>query len=230
MRFLDDGSLERSPVVANSRMNRERGAVGVNSYEKDLRFDSIDFLADRLHSADSTSWLDLCCGRGRALIEANEALQIRHGPRSVALHGVDLVDLFDDASQCNTFVKLESVSLHQWEATRKYDLITCVHGLHYVGDKLSLIERAAGWLTIEGMFLANLDLVNLRFSDGQPMGREIAKRFRDYGLTYNRRRHLLSCVGTKALSFDYVYVGADDTAGPNYSGQEAVDSYYEPRG
>jgi SAM-dependent methyltransferase len=228
MKLLDDGNLERSAIVANSRMNRERGAVGVNSYEKDVGLDPISFLADRLQTADSTSWLDLCCGRGRALVEAAEAFRIRQLARSVAFHGVDLVDLFDEIPPEVTSVKLESASLHQWETTRAYDLITCVHGLHYVGDKLSLIEHAASWLTVDGLFLANLDLANLRSTDGQLLGRAITKRFRACGLIYNRRRHVISCVGAKSLELGYRYVGADDSAGPNYSGQEAVDSYYEP--
>jgi hypothetical protein len=80
------------------------------------------------------------------------------------------------------------------------------------------------------MFLANLDLANLRLADGKPLSKRIASRFREHGLIYNSRKHLLSCVGTKSLSLGYRYLGADDRAGPNYSGQEAVNSYYEPLG
>jgi len=227
MKLLDDASLELSSVVANSRMNRQRRAVGVNSYGKEFGVDPITYLAERLDTAQSTSWLDLCCGRGCALIDAAESFRHHCLAHSVVLHGVDLVDLFDDIPHGMPCPQLESASLHHWEATRKYDLITCAHGLHYVGDKLSLVERMARWLTVDGMFLANLDLANLCLADGQPLGRRIAKRFRDCGLVYNRRRHLLSCVGAKSLSLGYRYIGADDTAGPNYSGQEAVNSYYE---
>lgn len=230
MDLLDDESLESSSVVANSRMNRERVAVGVNSYEKEIGINPISLLADRINTADSSSWLDLCCGRGHALIDAAEELCRRGLTRSVTLSGVDLVDMFDDIPPRITFLQLESASLHQWKTTRKYDLITCVHGLHYVGDKLSLIERAAKWLTLEGTFLANLDLANLRLADGQPLARRIGKRFRECCVDYNSRSHLLSYVGAKSLSFGYRFIGADDKAGPNYSGQEAVDSYYEPRG
>jgi SAM-dependent methyltransferase len=230
MKFLDDGTLECSAVVANSRMNRERGAVGVNSYEKDIGLDPISFLVDRLRKEETTSWLDLCCGRGIALVQTAEALQSRDLAANVAFHGVDLVDLFDQIPPEITSVVLESASLHQWNATRAFDLITCVHGLHYVGDKLSLIERAASWLTIDGLFLANLDLTNLRLTGGQVLGRAFTKRLGACSLRYNRHRHLISCVGRKKVAFGYRYVGADDSAGPNYSGQEAVDSYYEPLG
>jgi hypothetical protein len=92
---------------------------------------------------------------------------------------------------------------------------------------LSVIEHAAGWLTADGVFMANLDLANLRLKDGSPLGRTISRRFRDCGLTYDHRRHLLKCLGARSVDFGFRYVGADDTAGPNYSGQEAVDSYYE---
>jgi hypothetical protein len=52
------------------------------------------------------------------------------------------------------------------ENSRCFDLITCVHGLHYVCDKLGLIARAASWLVEDGRFVANLALDNLRFSGG----------------------------------------------------------------
>ena len=34
--------------------------------------------------------------------------------------------------------------------------------------------------------------------------------------------------GPVALSLPYRYLGADDRAGPNYTGQPAVVSYYAP--
>lgn len=225
--LLDDASLERSPVVANSRMNRERQAVGGNSYEKELGLNPIAFLTERLQT-DDVSWLDLCCGRGRALIEAAETFEARGCADRVRIHGVDLVDFFDEIPAGLDCLQLETASLHQWESTRKHDLITCVHGLHYVGDTLSLIERAAGWLKVDGLFLANFDPANLRQANGRPLGRRVVRGLRDSGFNYNSRRHLLTCVGARRVSLGFRYLGADDTAGPNYSGQEAVDSYYEP--
>jgi hypothetical protein len=35
------------------------------------------------------------------------------------------------------------------------------------------------------------------------------------------------CRSRKVVEPRYRYVGADDSAGPNYTGQPAVDSYYE---
>jgi hypothetical protein len=45
--MLNERSLERSAVVANSRMNRERIDTGVNSYERELGLGPIEFLATR---------------------------------------------------------------------------------------------------------------------------------------------------------------------------------------
>ena len=47
MRLLSDEELERSAVVANCRMNRERDLVGTNGYDKELGFDPLDVLKER---------------------------------------------------------------------------------------------------------------------------------------------------------------------------------------
>jgi len=46
------------------------------------------------------------------------------------------------------------------------------------------------------------------------------------GVVYNGRRHMIECRGMKQLSFGLEYLGADDRAGTNYTGQPAVDSWY----
>ena len=147
-------------------------------------------------------------------------------PSALVLHGVDLVDMFDEVPAQLSSVTLESASVSHWQPAVRYDLITCVHGLHYVGDKLAVVERAAGWLKAEGLFAASLDLANLQFTNGRSMARDLMKRLRTHGFAYDRRRHVLSCEGTRNSTLGYHYIGADDTAGPNYSGQDAVDSYY----
>ncbi|MFI7525979.1 hypothetical protein [Nocardia salmonicida] len=70
--LLDNSTLEQSSVVANNAMNRGRGLSGVNSYTRELGFDPYEVLAERLR-ADPTArvtWVDVCCGSGRALLEA----------------------------------------------------------------------------------------------------------------------------------------------------------------
>ena len=46
MRLLSDEALERSAVVANCRMNRERDLVGTNGYDKELGFNPLDVLKE----------------------------------------------------------------------------------------------------------------------------------------------------------------------------------------
>jgi hypothetical protein len=50
MKLLDDETLERSAVVANCRMNRERSLVGSNGYDKELGLNPLDFLRGRVAS------------------------------------------------------------------------------------------------------------------------------------------------------------------------------------
>lgn len=50
--------------------------------------------------------------------------------------------------------------------------------------------------------------------------------FRQAGVNYNRRRKLLECIGHREVEWQFKYIGADDQAGPNYTGQAAVNSYY----
>lgn len=73
--LLTAAELERSEVVANACMNRDRSAVGVNSYARELRFSPIDYLQQQCMRTGSAAWLDLCCGTGKALFETATAEQ-----------------------------------------------------------------------------------------------------------------------------------------------------------
>ena len=223
IRLLNSQELERSSVVANCTMNRERQLVGVNSYERDLNFDIRAFLQARAE-ANSLAWLDLCCGTGRALIEASAELAKSNLIDRVLIEGVDLAGHFD-RNPFPTLV-LHKQTAEAWAATKTYSLITCVHGLHYVGDKLAVIAKAADSLTPDGLLLANLDLANFRFHDRRPAGRSVAARLRRNGLEYDSRRRLLRCEGRRSVELGLGYLGADDAAGPNHTRQPAVDSYY----
>ncbi|HNB72100.1 MAG TPA: SAM-dependent methyltransferase, partial [Acidobacteriota bacterium] len=74
MKFLNLDDLEQSSIVANSLMNRERNVAGTNSYQKDLRFDVLNFITTELSRKPTMSWLDLCCGTGRALLQSAQKL------------------------------------------------------------------------------------------------------------------------------------------------------------
>jgi hypothetical protein len=98
-------------------------------------------------------------------------------------------------------------------------------GLYYVGDKLGLIGGAAPCLTEDGLFLASLDLCNLRV--GGSSARRLKPDLLRAGLRYDARRPLVSCRERKRVDLPYGDLGADDTAGPNSTGRPAVGSHHE---
>ena len=224
MRLLNQQELQASSVVANCAMNRERQLRGSNSYERDLGLDPLSFL-NKCSTGAPASWLDLCCGTGRALVEAAAEIVKSDAADNVRIEGIDLAGVFD-ANPFPRVLTLRKQGLESWQPTGRYALVTCVHGLHYVGDKLATIAKAVSQLLPAGLFIANLDLANFRYADGHPAGRVVASRLRSNGLTYDARRRLLRCTGPHAVDCGLRYLGADDSAGPNYTGQAAVDSYY----
>jgi SAM-dependent methyltransferase len=224
MKLLSDEELVRSAVVANCRMNRERRLTGSNGYAKEIGFNPLDFLRAGVVPCTPVAWLDLCCGTGRALIEAAELVRADGLP--VEIVGVDLVGVFDTIEPGLGGLQLVEASLCTWHPDRSFDLITCIHGLHYVGDKFELITRAASWLVEGGLFTANVDIANLKVA-GDKSDRRLIQDLRRAGLCYHRKKRLLVCRGTRRLDLPFGYLGADDTSGPNYTGQPAVDSYYE---
>jgi SAM-dependent methyltransferase len=228
MKLLSDEALERSAVVANCRMNRERDLSGSNGYCKELGIHPLDFLGEKTRSQDLAAWLDLCCGTGKALIQAAERIEAEGLMSKVEIVGVDLVGMFARPIPDVSWLRLVEASLSSWQPDRAYDLITCVHGLHYVGDKLGLIARTASWLSSDGLFVANLDLANLKLAERRPAGRRVVVDLRRCGLEYDRQRRLVTCRGRRSITLPYEYLGADDMPGPNYTGQPAVDSYYGP--
>lgn len=227
MPLLDDTALERSPTVANCRMNRERELAGSNGYAKELGFAPLDWLREQARRHGSACWLDLCCGTGRALIQAAEELHAKAKQPAITIVGLDLVDHFRPVPKELRCVKLVTGSALQWAPSGRFDLITCVHGLHYIGDKLALLMRVVSWLTDHGRFVANLDLQNFRHVDGRPARQAIGAQLRRMGFTYDSRHKRVRCEGARRVSTRLRYIGADDQAGPNATGQPAVDSYYE---
>src|SRR5262249_48635534 len=145
-------------------------------------------------------WLDLCCGTGRALLQAAALLEQEGLAGSVTITGVDLVGMFwpDPAPPG---LQLLAASAHRFAPGGGFDLVTCVHGLHYLGDKLQVIARAVSWLTDDGLFAAHLDLANLRGAGGEPLGRRAAAVLRTAGFAYDRRRRLVTCRGRRAVRF-----------------------------
>lgn len=229
-RLLDDAALHASAVVANNAMNRERQLAGVNSYQRELGFSPFDFLVAIAGAGGTAAWLDLCCGSGQALIQAAAALARQGLAGRVAITGIDLVDAFAplpaSASGVPPALELACAPVDTWQPGRRYDLITCVHGLHYVGDKLAMVTRAVSWLAPAGRFVADLDLADVRVPRGP---RALARTLRAAGFGYDWRRHRISRDGHLDVALPYRYIGADDRAGPGYTGQACVASYYEER-
>lgn len=221
MKLIKDQLLEKSSVVANCCMNRERGLSGTNGYDKELRIDPLALLRTCESSHENVMWLDLCCGTGKALIEAAAILDSENA--TIGMVGVDLAGLFLPSESKR--LQLTQASLTGWQPRGTFDLVTCVHGLHYIGDKLDLLSRARAWLKAKGRFVANLDLNNLKL-DGADSPRSIVAALRRAGFDYFSRHNLLQCEGQQEDCFPLEYLGADDQAGANYTGQPAVDSYY----
>jgi len=223
--LLETVKLHASPVVANNAMNRQRGLMGANGYGRDLGLAPLEVLAEAAR-AGSVAWVDLCCGTGSALVQA--AACMTHYPMAhcMRIEGIDLVEYFE-MNPWTKILSLTAQSVEAWQPAGPYDLVTCVHGLHYVGDKLAAVAKAVGTLAPHGLFAANIDLANFRFADGKPGGRTVAARLRRNGIEYDSRLRVIRCTGPREIDFGLRYLGADDTAGPNYTGQAAVDSYYE---
>jgi hypothetical protein len=138
--LLDEGALASSSVVANRAMNRERQLDGVNSYARAPGLNPFEWLRQRAGSDGAgapvkVGWLDLCCGTGRALIQTAEHARRDGLAERIRLVGVDLVDAFDPHEPTETW-ELVADSVTAWTPPpHPFDLITCVHGLHYVGGQ-----------------------------------------------------------------------------------------------
>ncbi len=216
--LVDDDTLAGTDVVANNTMNRDRG---LRSYQRELSFDILAWLGGRHRSTGATQrWLDVCCGTGRAL---EEAAALADDEPAILVTGVDLVA---PVASTSSEVEIVTASIATWEPPQRYDLITCVHGLHYLGDKLSTIARLCTWLTDDGHFVASFDARSIRDPSGASKAAAASALLTSQGLAYNSRRRLLHRDGRVELELGGDYLGADAADGPNYTGQPAVASYY----
>ncbi|WP_217604189.1 methyltransferase domain-containing protein [Chitinophaga sp. GbtcB8] len=225
MRLLTENELIWSSIVANNRMNRKRNASGINSYERELKFKPEVYLNTCLKQQGHVKWLDLCCGEGNALIQYARELADKGSQHRGTLLGIDLIDQFQPIPSFVSCLRFQISSLVNWENEDQYDLITCVHGLHYVGDKLKVLSQGLRSVSDQGLIMANLDLNNVKI-EGDSKGQYLKKLFIENEIEYNVRRKLIICKGSRNINFNLTYKGADDKTGPNYTGQDAVDSYY----
>lgn len=224
MQLLQEKELIWSPVVANCNMNRKRNLSGVNSYEKDIGLDIIGFLKKRINENEKVNWMDLCCGEGKAVVQAGQLFRELKMESGIEIEGLDLTDHFIEN---NSDVKLITNSTDNWMPYKKYDLITCVHGLHYVGNKLLAMEKIFNSLKTDGQFIGNVDLDNIKNEKGVSMKNDLMEILKEKQIDYNSRKRILICKGRRNVQFGFAYLGADDKAGKNYTGQEVVNSFYE---
>jgi SAM-dependent methyltransferase len=228
LQLLTDQQLESSPVVANNRMNRERALFGINSYQKELGLETLSLLQKRAAAKQDVRWMDLCCGNGNALLQAAKTLHSTATWPHVYLEGLDLVGLFPPIPDgYRSQLRLQAGAVTDWQPSQPYDLVTCVHGIHYLGDKLGLIQKVLAHLKPNGLFAFNFDMHNFRDAQGQPMVAWWKGQCNQSGWTYDARRHLLQIHGRQDWPQTWQYLGASDEAGPNYSGQAAVNSFYQ---
>ncbi len=224
--MLTDEELIWSPVVANNRMNRLRGLSGVNSYEKDLKVNLIQTLLAYTVESGKTDWLDVGCGAGKALIEAGESLEVDYPEIQVQITGIDLVDAFAPLPTHLKNVQFVVTPIHTWIPTQHYDLITSVHSFHYFGDKLAILQKLLQALTLNGLFIGQVDLSSILVGK-ESQEKHLAAYLRKQGIHYNRHTKCLICKGQKMLAFPHQYIGANDQEGANYTGQEAVRAFYD---
>ena len=224
--MLSPDNLLSSPVVANATMNRGRGFSGVNSYERDLRFSLTDFLAERVRYRGQSLWYDACCGEGRALAEAGKQFAASEWGRRVQIIGVDLVEMFTPEQTPN--VSLIAADVAAFTLDRPADLITCVHGLHYLGDKLGFLRHTYAMLAPGGLLLAHLDPDNLRGAGaGGSVWRQAVRHATRGGVTLDFKGHVLRAVRTEGtLNFGLTFQGATVSEQPNYTGITVIDSWY----
>jgi len=225
MMILNNQELEKSSVVANSFMNRDRKGFGVNSYEKEIKMNPLVFIKNRIMKNYEIRWLDICCGKGLALIQIAEALKIENADR-IFLTGIDLAGEFRPIPCGVNNLKLIESPISEFTSQVPYDLITCVHGMHYIGDKLGMIIKYVKMLKLDGVFLCNIDTNDIFDEKGKKLGRKINSLLRKQGVQYSLPKKLLKCKGLTELVLPVEYIGADDRYGRNYTGQSTVFSYY----
>lgn len=225
MSLLPENQLMWSSIVANSKMNRKRQASGINSYEQDFKFKPDAFIEQKLKENVKAAWLNLCCGEGNALIQAANYFRNKRLQQNITLTGIDLVDSFQSFDEKITCIHFKTGSVVEWIPDQSYDLISCCHGIHYLGDKIKVIKKALAVLNKDGLFISNLDLTDIMI-DGNSAKIFLINNFKKNGLDYNNRTKILKRSGPAEIDFDLLYLGADDTCGPNYSGQDAVSSHY----
>lgn len=229
-KLKNDTELQWSPIVANNSMNRKRKAIGVNSYEKDIKLNPITYISKKIQhpSQEQFVWFDLCCGEGNALIQTAKYFHGSNQSSRLNFTGIDLVNFFNDIDpSISNMLTFRELNVSKWTPERACDLITIAHGLHYIGDKIGLIIKIAEALKPKGLVIGNLDLNNIKIVGEKNTNKIIKDYFANNGISYNSRTKIITIQGIQKILTKFKYLGANDKAGPNYTGQDVVDSIYQ---
>ena len=225
MKLLTDEALERSAVVANCRMNRERDLVGSNGYDKELGFNPLDFLKEALASIRPGAWLDLCCGTGKALIQAAE-----HHAEGRVPGSRSWASIWSGCSKGSIPISPAC----DWSRRRFVRGGPIDPRPGHLRPRAALRRRQAGADRSCRLLAHPGGAIRGEPGPWQPearrwpaVGEEVVTDLVVAGLEYDRRRRPVTCRGRRTMNLPYRYLGADDRAGPNYTGQPAVDSLYE---
>jgi hypothetical protein len=89
-----------------------------------------------------------------------------------------------------------------------------------------LLHESRTWLKPGGQLIAHLDMHNIRHGDGRDASRAAASLLRAQGVEIDSRRGWVRLQAPIAIAGAWRYLGADDSAGPNRTGQDAVHSCY----
>jgi SAM-dependent methyltransferase len=226
-----------SDIVVNAAMNRGRRFTGVNSYTRDLRqFDIAAFLQKRIetHPSRTVCWLDVCCGEGRALTDASRLWSGTAWAARLEIIGLDLWDDLPPSQESldGPALRFVAADVAEWVPDAPVDLITCVHGLHYLPDKLGFLERAYSWIAPDGgLLLAHLDAENVRqYENKMSLWPMLSRRVRQQGVPLCFSNHLLRIERTpdspNTLTFGTAFKDRTVSPRPNFSGMTVVDSWY----
>ena len=161
------------------------------------------------------------------MIQSAKFIKENKHENKIGLEGIDLVSYFSEYSAYEGILRLIQMNLENWTPNKKYDLVTIVHGLHYIGDKISLLEKVSNALNQDGKLLGNFSLENVRIQGVKDSEKMLRKIFKESGIVYNSRTKMIEITESISLSSKFKYLGADDQVGPNYTGQPVVDSVYE---
>ena len=142
------------------------------------------------------------------MVEAGTHSSAAEWGRQVRIIGVDLVGMFTPEQAPS--VTLIAADVAAFTPDQPADLITCVHGLHYLGDKLGFLQDAYAMLAPDGLFLGHLDAHNIQATEsGLPVWRRAARHAAKSGVTLELKSHVLRVKRTEAsLNFGVTYQGA----------------------